>query len=255
MSNIILPPAVFAETPSPKMSAKYAHVRTADILETFQDQGWQVRQTSSPKYSKAPQFARHALRLRHRDFLEATMDSTVPELIILNSHNGSWALRIALGMFRMVCANGMVAGNIWGGETIRHTNLHNLEDRVKHVTGQMGDMAQRMTGMINDWDRLEVPLERQLAFADQAKAIRWGKNNPVDGSMLLEARREADKGNSLWKVFNRVQENLTQGGYNGSTSSGRTFAVKAIKNVKRDFNYNRDLMNAANDLAAELVSA
>ena len=33
-------PAIFATTPSPKMSDKYVFVPTMDILENFQKQGW-----------------------------------------------------------------------------------------------------------------------------------------------------------------------------------------------------------------------
>lgn len=43
----------------------------------------------------------------------------------------------------------------------------------------------------------------------------WGDKTPVTAEQLLLTRRDADKGSDLWRVFNRVQENLTQGGFSG----------------------------------------
>ncbi len=256
MENVIsLPSAVFSTEHSPKLSPTYNHINTAQVMEKFQDMGWFPAAANSAKHSKAPQYARHTVRMRHKDFAVAEIDATIPEIILLNSHNGTWALRIALGMFRMVCSNGMVAGNVWEGEVIRHSRVSQLDEKILQITQNMGTMANNLTDRIRHWSQLEVSPDQALQFAKQAKQIRWGERDPVDSAQLLEARRSDDEGRSLWKVFNRVQENLTRGGYSGITTSGRSFAVKAISNAKRDFNYNRQLFSLANDLATELEAA
>lgn len=249
MSDLILPPSVTSETHSPKMSEKYVHIKTSDILSRFQDRGWMVSSVNAARHSKTPQFSRHAIRLRHRDFQSLDLDSVIPELIVLNSHNGSWALRIALGMFRMVCSNGMVAGSVWEGVSLKHYNIKNLEEKIEQVTGQMGDLSNKLAGSIKEFQEVELPYKEQLDFAEKAIGIRWGDKTPVKAEQLLEARREADKGTNLWKVFNRVQEHLTQGGFNGMASNGRLLGIKPVKNVKRDFKFNSRLF----DLAATYV--
>ena len=252
MSDLILPPSVFSETHSPKMSDKYVHIKTSDILERFQDMGWNVASVNAPRHSKAPEFARHALRLRHRDFPSLDKDSVIPELIVLNSHNGSWALRIALGMFRVVCSNGMVAGSLWDGIALKHYNIKDLEEKVESVTQRMGGLANNLADKITEWQQVEVPFKEQEEFARKAIGIRWGDKTPVNPDTLLLARRDSDKGNSLWKVFNRVQENLTQGGYTGTSSNGRTLNIKPVKNVKRDYKFNYELFDLAEATAESL---
>jgi len=44
----------------------------------------------------------------------------------------------------------------------------------------------------------------------QAADIRFGKGHRIDVSQLLNTVREEDKGDDVWTVFNRIQENLTQ---------------------------------------------
>lgn len=253
MNQIILPSAVYSDTHSPKMSDRYVHIRTSDVLERFQDMGWLVSSASAPRHSKTPEFARHAIRLRHKDYLDINQDGTIPELIVLNSHNGSWALRMALGMFRIVCANGMVAGKLWEGISLRHYNIKNVEEKVELITNQMGGLANTLADSINQWRQIDVPLADQLEFANRARQIRWGDREPVEAGQLLEARRDADKGSNLWTVFNRVQENLTQGGYRGHTSNNRAVDIKPVKNVKRDFKFNSELYDLASEYADKVL--
>ena len=249
--TIILPSAVFSDTHSPKMSAKYTHIKTSDILERFFDMGWQVSSANAPRHSKNPEHARHAVRLRHRDFPMLDKDNVIPELIVLNSHNGQWALRMALGMFRLVCSNGMVAGNLWAGVGLKHYNLKNLEEKITEVTGEVGQLGQKLETSIRHWSEVEVPLKEQMDFAEKALAIRWKGHHPLSAEQLLESRRPQDMGSDLWRVFNRVQENLTQGGMTGVTSNSRTLNIKAVRNVKRDFLFNSQLWNLAAEYAKE----
>lgn len=251
MTDLILPSAIFSEAHSSKMSEKYVHIKTADVLSRFQDMGWQVASANAARHSKAPQFARHALRLRHPDFSDIAEGGVIPELIVLNSHNGSWALRMALGMFRMVCCNGMVAGSVWEGVSLKHYNIKNLEDQITAVTGKMDDLTKKLSGTVKQWMDIEVPFKAQEEFATKAIAIRWGEKTPVSAEQLLMARRDPDRGNDLWHVFNRVQENLTQGGFTGHTSNNRTLNIMPVKNVKRDFKFNAELFDLASTYATQ----
>ena len=44
----------------------------------------------------------------------------------------------------------------------------------------------------------------------QAADARFGKGHRIDVSQLLNVVRDEDKGDDVWTVFNRIQENLTQ---------------------------------------------
>jgi hypothetical protein len=49
-----------------------------------------------------------------------------------------------------------------------------------------------------------------MSLATQAANARFGNNHRIDVSQLLNVVREEDKGDDVWTVFNRIQENLTQ---------------------------------------------
>jgi len=244
-----LPLAVTSSTHSDRMSDKYVHINTGDVLSKFMDLGWSVSSASAARHSKTPEHARHLVRLRHPSFNDINLDGVTPELIILNSHNGSWALRIMLGMYRMACCNGIVAGSVWDGITLKHYNLKNLEDRVLESTQHMESLTNKLAGTVKDWVQVEVPYEDQSKLAEEAIRIRWGSKTPVTTDQLLEARRNEDRGSDLWHVFNRIQENLTQGGFTGRSSNGRNLRISTVRNVKRDFKFNNDLFQVATEYA------
>ncbi|EBA7968526.1 DUF945 domain-containing protein, partial [Salmonella enterica] len=37
----------------------------------------------------------------------------VPEIILLNSHDGSSSYQMVPGLFRFICTNGLVCGSFW----------------------------------------------------------------------------------------------------------------------------------------------
>jgi hypothetical protein len=255
-TQIILPPSVYSETHSDRMSEKYTHIKTNDVLTVFQDHGWEVSSASAAKKGKV-EHSRHLIRMRHRDYLDGFgADKIHPELIVLNSHNGSWALRMMMGVFRTVCANGMVAGTVWDGITLKHYNLRNVEEKVELATTQMNDNVLRLEQTVKLWDDTDLTLAQMQALEARAMEIRWGhlSATPVTQGTLLHALREDDTGTSLWKVFNRVQENMTQGGYMGNSSNGRSLSIKRVTNVKRDYKFNRQIWDAANDLYQSIAA-
>ena len=84
-------PAVFAPSAHERLSSSYTFVPTARIIDALGQAGFQpveARQTRSR--SRSPVHARHMIRLRRRLEHVALADS-VPELVLLNSHDGTSA--------------------------------------------------------------------------------------------------------------------------------------------------------------------
>ena len=86
---------------------------------------------------------------------------------------------------------------------------------------------------------------QQRSFARQAVIERWGEDRWVDLSEILDIRRAADKGTDLWTVFNRVQENMLEGGIMTSTtdSKGRVKLNKTrkVKSIDENLRVNKML--------------
>jgi len=58
-----------------------------------------------------------------------------------------------------------------------------------------------------------------------------------------------DEGDSLWAVFNRVQESIINGGYSAALRGAKVRKVKKIKSFERDIQVNQDLYQISNSLS------
>ncbi|HIC5722093.1 TPA: DUF932 domain-containing protein, partial [Salmonella enterica subsp. enterica serovar Newport] len=62
-------------------------------------------------------YTKHMLRLRRAGQITGRQ---VPEIIILNSHSGESSFQLLPGMWRQVCANGLVCGQSFGEIRVPH---------------------------------------------------------------------------------------------------------------------------------------
>jgi Domain of unknown function (DUF932) len=99
-------PAVFAPSADESRSGKYTFIPTDRVLSGLMQAGFvpvEARQARTRRAS--PLHALHVIRLRRR--LETVeLKDSVPEVVFLNSHDGTSAYQLRLGLFRVVCTNG-----------------------------------------------------------------------------------------------------------------------------------------------------
>jgi Domain of unknown function (DUF932) len=222
-------PSVFATAAAPKMSNKYTFVPTVEILENFDREGWKVY---SAKQLGTSQYASHELRLRNGQ-LPQVGDSLV-EAVIRNSHNGMSTFSVSAGLHRLVCSNGLtVPTSVADSITLKHVRVD--MGLVRQITDEFADrlpMVQRSVG------RMETTFlneERTMDMLSKASLIRWEKGS-VPASLnlqeLLNPERVEDKGNSVWKVFNVIQEKFVRGGTKYASKRGRMVTMKELKNFQ-----------------------
>ena len=67
---------------------------------------------------------------------------------------------------------------------------------------------------------------------------------------ILEPKRDADKGDDLWKVFNVIQEKITQGEFHAALKGANTKVrkVRKIKSFEKDLEVNKKLFKLATAL-------
>ncbi len=68
-------------------------------------------------------------------------------------------------------------------------------------------------------------------------------SNSID-EVLIPQRLE-DNGTSLWKVFNRIQENIIEGNFTYSTLKGKIRSARKIKNFQQDLSLNKEMFAKA----------
>lgn len=245
-------PAAFATEPSPKMSGKYGFINTMDALFVLEEAGFSPVSAKQDKAkSRDSRYVRHAIVLRPTDTIDAphTVGETVPQILLINSHNGRTQLSIRAGLYRFVCANGMVVGRDLTAEKVRHTG--NIAAEINERLKAIGATQNKVSALIENWKSIELSDSKANDFAMAAAKLRFGAERalafkPED---ILATRRPEDEGRSLWAVFNRVQENTTQGGLSGLTALGRPATSRALTGIGENTMYNEVLW----DMASELV--
>ena len=235
-------PAIFTTSPSPKMSNKYAFVPTMDILGNFQQEGWQVY---SAKQTGRSQFATHEIRLRNGE-LPAVGDSLI-EAVIRNSHNGLTTFSVSSGLHRLVCSNGLTVPTSLAEQfNIRHQNFDLGE--VRRLTDSFASRLPIIQESLNKMENRELTMDEKVGFVKGAASIRWREGNmPSTMSIeeILNPMRDGDIGNSLWKVFNVVQEKMVRGGFEYRSGRGRLTTMRELKNISVVNNVNTKLWELA----------
>lgn len=254
-------PSIFAEVAHARTSERYTQIPTSRIVDAFRGEGWQptfAGETVTRDESRRG-FARHIVRFRRSGDVERTavVGDSVPEIVLLNSHDGSSSYQIHAGIFRFVCANGMVvADSTVTRQAVRHSG--NIVDNVIEGVYEIVKSLPLVMDKMEQFKALPLSAPEQLAFAESAGLIRWTDGAPIQPAKLAEARRTADIGNDLWSVFNRTQENLIRGGQSGHGigANGRfkRTTTRAIKGVTEDVRINKALW-ALTEAMAKLKAA
>ena len=241
-------PSVLAAEAHASRGERYAFIPTIDVIDGLRRNGFQpyeVRQTRVRDLSKRSH-TKHMVRLRHADAVGSS--SEVPEIILLNSHDGTSSYQLLSGFFRFVCSNGLIAGDVQNDIRVRHSG--NVVDDVIEGATRVLDNLEIANARVDEYKSLQLTYDEQRVFANAALSLRWDEGQaPVVADKLLTARRWDDKGSDLWTTFNRVQENLLKGGLSGRGSTGRRTTTRAVGGVNENVKLNRALWSLADGLA------
>ena len=254
-------PSALAVRPYAEMSTKYAYIPTVQIIEGMMKAGFHpfsATQSRSRIEGKA-EFTKHLIRFRHQDAAQSlVVGDVVPEVVLINSHDGACAFRLIAGLYRLVCSNGlMVSDAEITSIAVRHTG--NILQDVVDGSFRLTEDAGKALGTVRNWTQLQLTDGEQHAFAQAAHTLRFadaeGKTTtPITADQLLAPRRYADAGNDLWKTFNRVQENVIAGGLSAVQRDAegrrvRRVSTRRIAGIDQDAKLNRALWHLAGRMA------
>src|SRR5262245_25391399 len=113
-------PSIFAAEAHESRSARYAYVPTIEVLRGLQQEGFapfMVCQSTSRIPGKSD-FTKHMVRLRHPHQIGR---GGSPELILINSHDGTTSYQLLAGFMEFVCQNGLVRGSVTDDIRIKHS--------------------------------------------------------------------------------------------------------------------------------------
>ena len=156
------------------------------------------------------------------------------------------------GVFRFVCCNGLVVGNV--SNDIRIPHKGNIQGEVIEGAFRVLDDFEAVDASTEGMKALTLQPEEEHAFATAALALRFGERTedqpppPITAEQLIEARRPEDLGHSLWTTFQRTQENVMRGGQPGRSVQGRRIHTRAVGSIDRGVSLNRALWVLAEEM-------
>ena len=248
-------PSVFAEAAHDSRSARYAYIPTIDVLAGLRREGFEVfsARQAKTRIEGREEHTKHLLRLRHASHQgrAAVVGDSVPEILLLNSHDGSSSYQMMGGVFRFICANGMVVPD-GTCQTIKVQHSGKVQDRVIEGAFEVLDGLTRVIDSRDSMRALTLNEGEQNAFARAAALLRFepteGQALPVTPEQVNRARRMDDRAPDLWTTFNRVQENVVRGGLRGRNANGARQSTRAVTGIDQDDKLNRALWTLAEEM-------
>ena len=260
-------PYIFAEgATNPGVSDRYVFANTETIIDDMAKLGWDVvdcKQQRPNKRTKVRSF--HMVAFQNKDvyITKTAGDGTetidcFPRIILTNSHDGFNSFKFMVGLFRLVCSNGLVvATETFANVAIRHINY--TFDELREIVAKAIFNVSDNIKVMNEMQSTILTQEQKRALATEAMRIRNSNGeeedekpfelSDEDAEDILSPIREEDKGDDLWTVFNLLQEKVIKGNfYMQSPTNGKTRKARPITGVARDIEINQALFRYASEL-------
>ena len=246
-------PQVFETSYSARRTQKYGQLTTATVIDSLRNVGYEVTNAfaQSVQAGKRPTIHnKHCVRLSHRNFLDTlTPADTRPEIVIVNSHDGSSSFRIMAGIFRLVCENGLIiADDMTANQRVCHWKGNSLDDVITCALN-VAEQAQQSYELIDKMKSVNLSEKQQKEYAQKAAEIRLGfnKNSKVNyaENLLTPCRHEDNLTPSVWNIYNVVQENCIKG---GQLVGSRI--LRPLTNISQNVIVNKELWKEAVSLVA-----
>jgi len=251
-------PSVFAEGKHDSRSDRYTFIPTIDVLNGLRREGFEVVNATQGR-TRIPgkaEFTRHMLRLRRIQDVANFVGDEYPEIVLVNSHDGTSGYQLSTGMYRLVCSNGLCVPS----SISQQINVHHKGDIVNDVIEGAFTVVDGFAQIIESRDEMKaITLSdaEQQVLARAAIVAKYGEPNeenrylehkggyPVSTEQVLRPRRHDDNTRDLWMTFNRIQENVIKGGLGSVSANGRRQTTRAVKGIAENVNLNRALWQLA----------
>jgi len=253
-------PAAFAPNESPRVSDRYSFVPTVELLDAFDKLGW------TPTYTRqngSGPYARHMVRLTNPDlgFMDLKSDKVKPQIVLDNSHNGMSPAQLHMGLFRLVCTNGLVVAmpGMFTSVRLRHVgiDMKELKQLLEVVANQYTNIGHHIGDMqqvaLNQAQKEEFVIkaiaarEPHVFIKDDGTIDMKKATTIIKPQQIFDPLRGEDKRDDLWTVFNVVQERLVKGEFERQTMNGRRTKPRGINNASRHIDFNIKLWQLAEE--------
>lgn len=254
----MLAPSIFAEDKHTSRSDRYVYIPTSEIVAGMRAEGFEpvfAKQGRSRIPGKAD-FTKHLIRFRHQGEagIVRKVGGIYPEIVIVNSHDGTSSYKVMAGLMRLICLNGLMVSD----KELASVSVHHKGDVMGQViegSYEVLSESRRAVEAADAWAGVTLSNDEQRVLAAAAHEIRFGEDTetPIRPEQLLAPRRRDDVGADLWRVGNVVQENAIRGGLRawGRDANGhrRRVTTREVKAIDADVKINRALWRLNEEMA------
>ena len=252
-------PYAFVEAPTnPGLSEKYTYANTETVINDMAKLGWYPVEAKQCRQKKGSSGIRsfHMVVMESNDAKtnilgpNGNLEAKV-RIIIQNSHDGFNSFRFMMGCYRFVCSNGMVVADAQFADfSVRHINYS--FDELRGIVAQVMENVPTTIDKMNTMNATILTDDQKREMAVETYKIRKGYATEDDVNVddqtvedLLTPVRKEDEGNSLWNVFNVLQEKMIKGSFMAPGKNGKARKQRPITSIKKDLDYNQRLWNVA----------
>jgi hypothetical protein len=209
-------------------------------------------------------FTKHMIRFRQAgEVVQARrIGGLYPEVVIVNSHDGTSAYKGMAGLLRLVCLNGMLTSD---REVTSFTVPHKGDIVGKVIEGSFEVIEQARLAMktADNWAGVTPNRDERQIMAEAAHMLRFGDSEgnvttPIQPAALLAPRRREDTEATLWNTHNVIQENAIRGGLTAmgrdTNNRPRRTTTRPVTGIDGDVKINRALW-LISERMAELKAA
>jgi len=197
---------------------RYRPISTLKVVDFFARQGFNPvsMSKSNPTSPENRGFEKHKVELAMPEGLNLKINGLKPRLHIVNSYNAKNSLRFYLGVYRMVCSNGLVVGD--GLFFNRITHVGDVDAKLSRALNESQTALDLVATSIRNWEDFTLSPSQAEELARRLINIRLPKNTEFRRILIndhtikraLRVRRSADAEENFFTVFNRIQENLIE---------------------------------------------
>lgn len=268
-------PAAFLTKPTnPGVSERYVQANTATVVSDLDKLGWKPVQAKQCRQKRNSSGIRsfHMIAFQNPNvkICKPVTDSdgntteivdSYPRIILTNSHDGFNSFKFMVGLFRLVCSNGLVVcSDEMVNMSIRHVNydfetlrlvVTNAIEQVPYIVNTMNTMKNTI---MSDDDKKELA----SAVVKIRKEVDDNEKIDIDEKTItdiLMPLRDEDNGDDLWTIFNICQEKLIKGGFKSVGKNNKARKQRGITSIKKDVDFNQRLWAAAMNYLPASVAA
>ena len=245
-----LAPTLFTSEPHYEVSDKYHFIPTIEVIEQIKSHNWYPVSVSQADVRDEAKdgYQQHCVRFRHFENLLNPQDNAV-ELLLFNSHDRTKSFSISAGIYRFVCANGLVVSDsVFESYKIKH--IGDRDNDVVNAVAKITAIKDKLLDKIKTLSNIQLSNLEKQSFAKLAIPLRFEEHLEVNLNDLLVPNRKEDYKDDLYTTLNTIQEHLIRGNVSGiNKETGRRFTSKEIKSITNDTHINKGLWDIAEKIA------